>query len=52
MEKELKIICDLSKNHNLESNGWNGTPDVAVYKASQYEIFDKVTTFVFCPKLN
>ena len=33
MEKQLKIICDLSKDHNFESSGWNRTPDVVVYKA-------------------
>ena len=49
-EDELKIVKDLSDDHDLKNKSWKKIPDVFVYKASQYEAFDKVAAFVFSPK--
>ena len=47
---QLRTLANLAKEHKLKNKGWNELPDVTVYKASAYEVFDRVAAFVFSLK--
>lgn len=47
---QIKIIRDLAEEYKVSEKGWKIVPNIQIFKASQYEIFDIVVAIVFSPK--
>ena len=49
INNEIKIDKDLAEEYKLAKKGWKTVPNIQVFVASQYEIFDNVVAIILSP---